>query len=76
MFLNYYYVDTSATLPLSNYVELDRPTFFSSLSRMNIPLLVQGVSVILVQTLYPLFYFNTLRAFVDGQLEQGNVRVQ
>lgn len=43
---------------------------------MNIPLLVQGVSVILVQTLYSLFYFNTLRAFVDGQLEQGNVRVQ
>ena len=32
--------------------------------------------MILVQTLYPLFYFNTLRAFVDGQLEQGNVRVQ
>lgn len=49
---------------------------FLFLSRMNIPLLVQGVSVILVQTLYPLFYFNTLRAFVDGQLEQGNVRVQ
>lgn len=43
---------------------------------MNISLLVQGVSVILVQALYPLFYFNTLRAFVDGQLEQGNVRVQ